>query len=138
MLYFWKSKQWNGHICQCLGLLTSVQMLLYAIAQGGCRITNAVRETALKVDSGRIKQQLPCRTGDSNPHCVTFRSDTLPAALMDCLAREWCQRFSPELLPCFSAVTHTGSPPSHQNDSLAVIGKVASLAGSYMLLATIP
>ena len=41
--------------------LTCAQMLMHAIAHGGCRDT--VRESALKVDSGR---KIPCRTGESN------------------------------------------------------------------------
>ena len=48
--------------CQCLGLLTCADMLIHAIAQGGC--TDTVRQSALEVDSGR---KIPCRTGDSNP-----------------------------------------------------------------------
>ena len=41
--------------------LTCSQMLMHAIANGGC--TDTVRESALKVDSGR---KIPCRTGESN------------------------------------------------------------------------
>ena len=41
--------------------LTCAQMLMHATAYGGC--TDTVRESALKVDSGR---KIPCRTGDSN------------------------------------------------------------------------
>ena len=50
------SKQWCG--CQCSGLLTCTQMVMHAIAHGGC--TDTVRESALKADSGR---NIPCRTG---------------------------------------------------------------------------
>ena len=38
--------------CQCLGFLTWAQMLMHAIAHGGCMGT--VTESALKVDSGII------------------------------------------------------------------------------------
>ena len=47
--------------CQCLGSLTCAQVLVQAIAHGGC--TDTVGESALKVDSGR---KIPCRTGESN------------------------------------------------------------------------
>ena len=47
--YFHVSKEWYG--CQCLGFLMCVQMLIHATAHGGC--TNTVRESALKVGSGR-------------------------------------------------------------------------------------
>ena len=52
-------KQWCG--CHCLVFSTCVQMLMHAIAHGGC--TDTVRESALKVHSKKI----PSRTGDSNP-----------------------------------------------------------------------
>ena len=39
-------------------------MLMHAIAHGG--FTDTVRESALKVDSGREKK-IPCNTWDSNP-----------------------------------------------------------------------
>ena len=45
------------HGCQCLGFLTSAQMLRHATAHGGC--TDTVRESALKVYSAR---KIPCRT----------------------------------------------------------------------------
>ena len=45
--------------CQCLGALTCAQMLMHAIAHGGC--TDTARESALKVDSAR---KIPCRTED--------------------------------------------------------------------------
>ena len=48
---------WYG--CQCLGLLTCAQMLVHAIAHGGC--TDTVRESAPEVDSRR---KIPCHTGD--------------------------------------------------------------------------
>ena len=57
--YFRVSRHWYG--CQCLGFLTCTQMLMHAIAHGGC--TDTVRASALEVDSGR---KLPCHTGDSN------------------------------------------------------------------------
>ena len=56
---FFVSKQRYG--CQCLGSLTCAQMLMHAIAHGGC--TDTVRESALKIDSGR---KIPLRTGESN------------------------------------------------------------------------
>ena len=43
------------------GSLTCAQMLMHTIAHGGVR--SHVRESALKVDSGR---KIPCRTGESN------------------------------------------------------------------------
>ena len=43
------SRRWYG--CQCLGFLTCTQMLMQAIAHGGC--TDTVRESALKVAPGR-------------------------------------------------------------------------------------
>ena len=43
------------------GSWTCAQMWMHAIAHGGC--TDTVRESALKVDSGR---KIPCRTGESN------------------------------------------------------------------------
>ena len=69
MQYFHVSKQCYG--CQCLGFLTCVQMLIHAIAHGGC--TNTVRESALKVGSGR---KILCRTWDSNPcqYCALLTS----------------------------------------------------------------
>ena len=57
--YFRVSKQRYG--CQCLGSLTCTQMLTPAIAHRG--FTDTVRESALKVDSGR---KIPCRTLESN------------------------------------------------------------------------
>ena len=46
---------------------------MHATAHGGC--TDAVRESALKVDSGR---KVPCRTGDSNPrqYCARLFNQT--------------------------------------------------------------
>ena len=65
MQYFPVSKQWYG--CQCLGFLTCAQMLMQAIAHGGC--TDSVRESALEADWEKI----PCRTaGDSNPRQYGF------------------------------------------------------------------
>ena len=43
------------------GSLTCAQMLMHAIVHEGLR--THVRESALKVDSGR---KIPCRTGESN------------------------------------------------------------------------
>ena len=55
--------------CQCLGFLTCAQMLMHAIAHGGCADT--VRESALEV--GSSGRSIPCRTGDSNPR-LAFQS----------------------------------------------------------------
>ena len=54
--------------------LTWAQILMHAIAHGGC--TDTVRESALKVDSGRKNR---CHTGDSNPrqYCACLFSRTL-------------------------------------------------------------
>ena len=54
--------------------LNCAQMLLHAIAHGGC--TDTVRESALEADSGR---KIPCRTVDSNPrqYCAWLFSRTL-------------------------------------------------------------
>ena len=43
------------------GFLSCAQLLMHAIAHGGC--TDTERESALKVDSGK---KIPCRTGESN------------------------------------------------------------------------
>ena len=66
------SKQWYG--CQTLEFVSCAQMLLHAIAHGGC--TDTVRESALEVDFGR---KIPCSTGYSNPrqYCVWLFSRTL-------------------------------------------------------------
>ena len=42
--------------------LSYAQMLMYAIAHGGC--TDTVRASAQEADSGR---KIPCRTGEVNP-----------------------------------------------------------------------
>ena len=57
--YFPVSKQW--YACQCLGSLTCAQMLMHALARGGC--TDTVR-VCTGADSGR---KIPCHTGVSNP-----------------------------------------------------------------------
>ena len=51
-----------------------VQMLKHVIVHGGC--TDTVRESALKVDSGR---KVPYRAGNPNPrqYCVWLFSQTL-------------------------------------------------------------
>ena len=59
------------------GSLTCAQMLMHAIAHGGVR--THVRESALKVDSGRIKKSLP-RQG-IEPAAAASRSDALPTKL---------------------------------------------------------
>ena len=51
------SKQW--YYWQCLGFVTCAQLLMHAIAHGGC----TDRESALEVDSGR---KISCRIWDSN------------------------------------------------------------------------
>ena len=43
------------------GSLSCTQMLMHAIAYGGC--TDTERESALKADTGK---KIPCRTGESN------------------------------------------------------------------------
>ena len=47
--------------CQCLGSFTCAKMLMHATAHESC--TDTVRESALKVDSGR---KIPCRTEELN------------------------------------------------------------------------
>ena len=71
--YFRVSKQRYG--CQYLGFLTCTQMLMPAIAHGGC--TDNVRHWKLKVDSGEKKNN--CCTRDSNPsqYCACLFSRTL-------------------------------------------------------------
>ena len=58
----------------CSGSLTCADMLLHAIAHGGC--SDTVRQSALEADSGR---KISCRTGDSNPqqYCAWLFSRTL-------------------------------------------------------------
>ena len=70
--YFRVTKQLYG--CQCLGFLMCTQMLMHAIAHGGC--VDTVRESALKVDSGR---KIPCHTRDFNLcwYCAWLFSQTL-------------------------------------------------------------
>ena len=57
------SRQWYG--CQCLGLLTCVQVSMHATAHRGC--TDTVRESALEVDWRKKWKKKYFRTGDSNP-----------------------------------------------------------------------
>ena len=82
MRYFRMSKrrygcQWLEKFgCQCLGSLTCAQMLMHAIAYGSC--TDTVRESALKVDSGR---KIPFRTEEIEPASAACRSDVLPTEL---------------------------------------------------------
>ena len=52
----------SGMAASVLGFLTCAQKLLQTIAHGGC--TDTVRESALKVDTGK---KIPCRPGDLNP-----------------------------------------------------------------------
>ena len=47
--YFHVSKHWYG--CQCVWLLTFAKMMMHAIAYWSC--VNTIRESALKVNSGR-------------------------------------------------------------------------------------
>ena len=73
--YFRAFKQRFG--CQCLGvLLTCVQMLMHAIAHGGC--TDSVSESALKVDSGRKTPSLHLGLEPSLVLRLAFQSDALP------------------------------------------------------------
>ena len=58
------------------GSLTCTQMLTHATAHGGC--TDTVRESTLKVDSGR---KIPCLSGESKPVSAACRSDALPTEL---------------------------------------------------------
>ena len=58
------------------GFLTCAQMLMHAIAHGGC--TDTVKESALKVDSGR-KNILPHR--GIEPASAACRSDALATEL---------------------------------------------------------
>ena len=70
--YFPVSTQCYG--CQCLGFSMCTQMLMHAIAYGGCADT--VRESALEADSRR---KTPC--GTLRPQSVlrmAILSDTLP------------------------------------------------------------
>ena len=57
--YFCVSEQWYG--CLCLRFLTCAQMLMHAIAHGGCMKT--IRESAMTEDCG-IK--IPCCKGKLN------------------------------------------------------------------------
>ena len=67
-----------------MGSLTCAQMLMHAIAHECCRDT--VRESALKVDSGR---KIPCRTG-IEPASRAYRSDALPTELYPRLVGQDC------------------------------------------------
>ena len=69
--YFPVSKQWYGW--QCSGLFTCAQMLMHAIAHGGR--TNTVRESALKVDSGR---QIPGGLEPVSVLLLAYHTDALP------------------------------------------------------------
>ena len=62
--------------CQCLGSLTCAQMLMHAIAHEGCADT--VRESALKVDSGR---KIPLPRLGIEPASAACRFHTLPTEL---------------------------------------------------------
>ena len=66
--YFRVSTQWYG--CQCLGFLTCTQMLMHAIAHGGC--TDTVRKSALKLILGEIfLAALGTRTRVSTAPCFS-------------------------------------------------------------------
>ena len=68
--------------CQGLGFLMCAQILIPAITHMGC--TDTVRESALKVDSGR---KIPCCTGDWNPcqYCTLFfQLDAVPVWAIAC------------------------------------------------------
>ena len=67
--------------------LTWVQMLMHATAGGGGGM-NTIRESALKVDSGR---KIPCCTGESNLHqwradLMRYQLSYVPAPAGKCLA----------------------------------------------------
>ena len=76
--YFSVSRQWYS--CQCLGFLTCTQMLMHAVAHGGC--TDTVRESALKADSGRKSLVVSYRGIEpASVLRLAFWSDALPAEL---------------------------------------------------------
>ena len=52
---------------QCVGFVTCAQMLMYAIAHGGCADT--VRQSALKTESGR---KIPCHTGNRTRVIIVY------------------------------------------------------------------
>ena len=76
-------KQWYAY--QRLGCLTCTQMLMHAIARGGC--TDTVRESALKGDSGR---KILCCTEDLNPcqYCAWLFSLMLYQLSCSCPCRK--------------------------------------------------
>ena len=71
--YFPVSKRWYG--CQCLGFLTSAQMLMHAIAHGGCSGT-------VRVCTGSwLWEKIPLLRRGLEPASVlrlAFQSDPLP------------------------------------------------------------
>ena len=77
-MFSWVQRTVYG--CHCFRLLTRELMLMRAISHGGCAHT--VRESALKVDTGR---KCPCRTGrglePASALRLAFRSDALPVEL---------------------------------------------------------
>ena len=72
-------------------------MLVHAMAHGDVR--THVRESALKVDSGR---QIPCRTGESNQLSAACLFDALPTEL----------HFDPD---CHTTVPTSGSGQQHNS-----------------------
>ena len=73
------------------GSLTCAQMLMHAIAHGGVR--TQVRESALKVDSGR---KIARRAEESKPASAAWRSDGLtnwPTSPSSISCRRWTCRY---------------------------------------------
>ena len=69
------------YVCQCLASLSHAHMLMHVIAHEGC--TDAVRESSLKVDSGR---KIPAAPG--NQTCISgmpFRRCGSWATSLPCL-----------------------------------------------------
>ena len=88
VLYFRVSRQWYS--CQVLGFVTSAQMLMHAIQHGGLCGTDAVRESAPEVDSGR---KIPCRNGglqQASALHLAFQSDVLATWLFPPLSGVRC------------------------------------------------
>ena len=80
--YFHAFKQW--YVCQCLGFLMCTQLLMHAIAHGGCMAT--IRESALKVDSREKNGLLHWRLKPMIILHQAFWSDVLPTVLSPLLS----------------------------------------------------
>ena len=81
--YLGVSKQWYG--CQCLWVLMCTQLLMQAIAHGGC--ANTVRESALKADW----EKNPVHHRGLEPESVLlqpFQSDAVPTELLATCSRD--------------------------------------------------